>query len=224
VALSLNIDPKKLRRASTRALIAGREFGEGPEFEQRLALAKLCLGETLPGPVNHSGWHYYSEAPKVRFREFAEWARSVQWQMPAELARLAAGGAQSGDVPDSDSNKRQALPEEVRVSSAEKSAGVAGEPREVATKRTIASHASGIRTVSDETAEGACGEWIAGLPERPRNKETAFADAKDAVANIGTLSYKAFERAWATNARDDWKKPGRRKETNWPTTSKIKSR
>jgi hypothetical protein len=53
VALSLNIDPKQLRRASTRALMAGRQFDEGPQFERRLALANRCLGDTLPGPVNH---------------------------------------------------------------------------------------------------------------------------------------------------------------------------
>jgi hypothetical protein len=69
----------------------------------------------------------------------------------------------------------------------------------------------GIRTTTDESAEAECGKWIAGLTARPRNKETAFETAKAAVANIGQLSRKAFDRAWAIQAPRDWKNPGRRK-------------
>jgi hypothetical protein len=98
VALSLNIDPKQLRRASTHALIAGRQFDEGPEFERRLALANRCLGDTLPGPLNQLSVHYYNEAAAVRLREFARWAHSVEWRVPPELARLA-GREQSGNAP-----------------------------------------------------------------------------------------------------------------------------
>jgi hypothetical protein len=70
---------------------------------------------------------------------------------------------------------------------------------------------SGIRTTTDEQAEAACGEWLAALKERPRNKETAFTDAKSAVARPGQLSRKAFERAWAKSVRPEWKAAGRRK-------------
>jgi hypothetical protein len=84
--------------------------------------------------------------------------------------------------------------------------------QEVATDRTAAPHASGSRTTTHERAEVACGEWIATLTQRPRNKETAFADAKAAVAQIGMLSYKAFDRAWANKAPAHWKKPGRPKK------------
>ncbi len=115
VALSLNIDPKQLRRAGTRALIAGTQFDEGPEFERRLALAKRCLGDTLLGPVNQSAVRYYDEAAAVRLRDFAAWARSVEWQIPQELAQLAAGGDQSGKAPDPEPNERLTLPEQVRL-------------------------------------------------------------------------------------------------------------
>jgi len=298
VALSLNIDPKQLRRASTRALTAGRQFDEGPEFERRLALAKRCLGDTLPGPVNHLAVRYYDEAAAVRLPDFAAWAHSVEWQIPSELARLApASGTRSGNGPILDPNERLTLPEQVRLlarimpterataridkafrfrevnyhpqyavryddaridwdsgrvilprlprqpftptlttaefvrhfmpsglgatetpraapPSPEKSTADVGEPQEVATERRAASRASGTRTTTDEKVEVACGEWIAALAQRPRNKETAFAEAKAAVAHIGALSYKAFDRAWANRAPGDWKKPGRPKK--WP--------
>jgi hypothetical protein len=222
-ALSLNIDPKQLRRASTRALMAGRQFDEGPEFEQRLALAKRCLGDTLPGPVNHMAVRYYDEPAAVRLRDFAAWAHSVEWQIPPELARVAAGGDQSGNATDPEPDERLTLPEQARLlartmpeerakARIEESMADAGEPQEVATECTVASHASGTRTTTDERVETACGEWIAVLKERPRNKETAFAEVKAAVAHIGALSYKAFDRAWANRAPGDWKKPGRPKK------------
>lgn len=296
VALSLNIDPRQLRRASTLALMAGRRFDEGPEFERRLALANRCLGDTLPGPVNPLGVRYYDEAAAVRLREFAAWAHSVEWRFPSELARLGpAAGEQSRNAPDPDPNEHLTLPEQLQLLartmpeerararidkafrfrevnyqpeyavqydgaridwnsgrvilprlprqpftptlraaeffahfmpsglgatevsraatlSAGKSTADAGEPQEVTTERTVASLVAGIRTTTDEKAETACGEWIAKLAERPRNKDTAFAEAKAALANIGALSRKAFDRAWANRAPDDWKKPGRPKE------------
>jgi hypothetical protein len=70
---------------------------------------------------------------------------------------------------------------------------------------------SGIRTTLEEKAEDACRKWIAQLTERPPNKKTAFEMARDAVKPIGQLSYKAFDRAWATEAPSAWKKGGRRK-------------
>lgn len=96
VALSLNLDPKRLRRASTHALLAGKQFDEGLEFERRLALANRCLGDTLPGPLNIAAWHYEDAKPLVRLRDFAVWADSVEWHIPLELARLT-GNEQSGE-------------------------------------------------------------------------------------------------------------------------------
>ncbi len=96
------------------------------------------------------------------------------------------------------------------ATSAEKSTADAGEPQEVTTERAMALHPTGIRTTKDERVEAACGDWIAAPTERPRNKETAFADAKAAVAHIGALSRKAFDRAWARRAPPEWKHPGRR--------------
>jgi hypothetical protein len=116
VTLSLNIDPKQFRRASARASTAGRQLDEGAEFERRLALAKRCLGDTLPGPVNHLAVRYYDEAAAVRLGDFAAWAHSVEWQIPPQLARLAAGREQSGTATaDPDPSERLTLPEQVRL-------------------------------------------------------------------------------------------------------------
>ena len=70
----------------------------------------------------------------------------------------------------------------------------------------------GIRTASAARAEEACREWIEKLSIRPANKQEAFAQAQDAVKRIGSLSEKAFERAWEIAAPQEWRKPGRRKK------------
>jgi hypothetical protein len=70
---------------------------------------------------------------------------------------------------------------------------------------------SSIRTNRNERAEAACREWIGDLVERPANKSAAYEAAKAAVTEIGYLSEKAFERAWAGSAKPEWKGPGARK-------------
>jgi hypothetical protein len=281
VALSLNIDPGRLRRAGAREMIAGRRFDEGPEFERRLTLAKRCLGETLPGPLNFAVVHYEDAEPVVCLREFAVWVRSVEWQIPPELARLAGNDREPmTHATTPDPNERLTLPEQIRLlaqvmpedrarARIEKAfrfreisyqpefaveyhdaridwqsgvvilrrlprqpfsptltaaefyrhftSGDAGAkltidvevPDEPATERTVLP--SGSRTTTDEKVEAACGDWIATLVERPRDKETAFEAAKSAVAQIGVLSRKAFDRQWANTAPVEWKQAGRRK-------------
>ena len=112
VALSLNIDPQKLRRAHD---LIRRQFDEGPEFERRLALATRCLGDILSGPVNYPAVCYFDEAPAIRLRDFAAWAQSVDWQLPPELARLPARERQSANALDPDPDERLSLPEQVRL-------------------------------------------------------------------------------------------------------------
>jgi hypothetical protein len=67
------------------------------------------------------------------------------------------------------------------------------------------------RTNREAKAEEECGQWILSLKERPQNKDIAFAGAAAAVARVGRLSRKAFERQWAINARPEWKRGGRRR-------------
>jgi hypothetical protein len=70
-------------------------------------------------------------------------------------------------------------------------------------------NASGIRTNRAAAAEVACGQWLSQLTARPTTKEAAFEAAKDAVASIGPLSRKAFDRAWAAAVPQAWKEAGR---------------
>ena len=72
---------------------------------------------------------------------------------------------------------------------------------------------SGTRTNRSAAAEKACAEWLSRLAERPASKDAAFEAAKAAVASVGALSRKAFERQWPITVPDDWKRGGRRKIT-----------
>jgi hypothetical protein len=72
---------------------------------------------------------------------------------------------------------------------------------------------AGFRTTSAVKAEEACKNYIAALKERPQNKETAFAEAVEAVKSIGPLSRKAFERAWHDMAPIEWLNAGRRRKS-----------
>jgi hypothetical protein len=68
----------------------------------------------------------------------------------------------------------------------------------------------GIRTNRQHAAEEACRKWLRELTEPPASKVVALNMVKDAVAHIGLLTGKAFERAWHDEARDEWKRPGRK--------------
>jgi hypothetical protein len=82
VALSLNIDPEKIRR-NPRAWMGGKRFDEGQEFLDRLFVAKRNLD--CLGPLNSMGIRYYEEDPVVNLQAFAAWAASIGWDVPAEL-------------------------------------------------------------------------------------------------------------------------------------------
>jgi hypothetical protein len=90
VALSLSIDPIRLDWRPDD-FSGRRRFNEGREFDNRMLLAVRCLGETLPGPENRWAVHWDDADPTVRLKDFAAWAVSVGWALPAELNGLAAG-------------------------------------------------------------------------------------------------------------------------------------
>jgi hypothetical protein len=99
VALSLNIDPRKLRHHPDAWMTggpgrpAGPVFLEHQEFQERWLVAQRSLGSTFPGPVN---WpeHRRGSDPEVRLDTFARWARSLEWEFPAELSQLAGDAGQ----------------------------------------------------------------------------------------------------------------------------------
>ncbi|MGH7096264.1 MAG: hypothetical protein ACREE4_01220 [Stellaceae bacterium] len=85
----MNLDPDKLKRSFHSA--GSMQFDEGPEFDRRLRLARLSVGETLAGPLNWADVRYYNNEPVVSLGTFATWAASVDWELPDELRALAAG-------------------------------------------------------------------------------------------------------------------------------------
>jgi hypothetical protein len=99
VALSLNIDPKKLHQPGGRALMAGKRFNEGPEFDNRLEQANRCLGVSLPGPINWRERYINDDKPIVKLRDFAVWAHSVEWDIPPELTALRSSAARRSHRP-----------------------------------------------------------------------------------------------------------------------------
>jgi hypothetical protein len=126
VALSLNIDPRRLRpnRYSWRAGQA--RFDEGPEFENRLLLAQRCLGDTLPA-LNAVASGYLGYDPLVILRHFSAWASSVGWQIPHELASLKGESVERpSGAPNPDPDEQLTLPEQVL--SAPYSTGLPGRP------------------------------------------------------------------------------------------------
>jgi hypothetical protein len=82
VALSLNIDPERIRR-NPRAWMGGKRFDEDQEFLDRLFVSKRNLDSL--GPLNSMGVRYYQEDPVVNVQAFAAWAASIGWNLPAEL-------------------------------------------------------------------------------------------------------------------------------------------
>jgi hypothetical protein len=79
--------------------------------------------------------------------------------------------------------------------------------------RTSAQLPIGYRTQQDQRAEVACENWLVSTDLVPKDKDAAFLAAKAAVAAIGPLSRKAFDRAWAHAAPAAWRQPGRRPKT-----------
>jgi hypothetical protein len=89
--LSTNIDPNR-----SRDLLA---FHERRKFEKRLALARRCLYESLPRPLNWLAVRYEEAEPIVRLRDFAVWAHSVEWDVPLELTALRSSAARRSHGP-----------------------------------------------------------------------------------------------------------------------------
>jgi hypothetical protein len=105
VALSLNIDPMKVRETSNSWPANEDEwpdtvekiFDESDEFEDRVFIAGRNLGvnqRLLQGARNQLAPAYWD----VNLAEFAAWARSVDWHTPEPFAMMAASQAAVGEI------------------------------------------------------------------------------------------------------------------------------
>ena len=88
IALSLNIDPRKVRHHPEAWMTGGPGrppvpvFCEAQSFKGRWFLVQKALGTTLAGPVNPVAFARGAD-PVVNIHTFARWACSVEWEMPA---------------------------------------------------------------------------------------------------------------------------------------------
>ncbi len=95
VALSLNIEPKQIKRERLFLMGATHPFKEGSEFGDRLDVTceNLLNTQHFPtsGTLNMEGKYRCG----VSLREFASFAGVVAWEVPAELADLGRSTATS---------------------------------------------------------------------------------------------------------------------------------
>lgn len=104
VALSLNIEPEKIKTDRNSWMGAAHPFDEGDEFNDRLEiLNKHASNRTyFPTPciLNMGNWYQY----EVRLDEFAAWCAHVGFAIPPELSALAKAATQAApkmeSVPD----------------------------------------------------------------------------------------------------------------------------
>jgi hypothetical protein len=88
VALSLNIDPDKIRHSPHSWMADERLFDEGEEFQERLFVVERNL--EMAGVINLTDVQYRDEDPIIRLRKFAAWAVTIGWELPKELSEFAA--------------------------------------------------------------------------------------------------------------------------------------
>jgi hypothetical protein len=87
VALSLNIEPSRIRHSPNSWMADKRLFDESDEFKDRLFVVERNL-EKL-GVVNFANVQYFNEDPVVGLPRFAVWAVSLGWSLPSELVDIA---------------------------------------------------------------------------------------------------------------------------------------
>jgi hypothetical protein len=95
VALSLDIDPDRVKINRHSWMGDGLVFDESQEFQDRVFVAGQNLGNSLTAQTLVMGRR---EACTISVPEFAGWAMSIGWGIPQDLAALAS--SKGGGVPD----------------------------------------------------------------------------------------------------------------------------
>jgi hypothetical protein len=95
VALSLNIDPRKVRHNPHAWMAGKRLFYEDQEFNDRFLVAERNLADI--GVLNSVAAHYKGQEPIIRLDSFVRWALRIGWPLPAEL--LGNRASQEPDLP-----------------------------------------------------------------------------------------------------------------------------
>ena len=89
VALSLNIEPGKVKHSKTGWMADAHLFEESQEFKDRIFIAVRNLGKN---PSLHATAIAmdHPEGCEVSLASFAAWACSINWGIPQQLAEMAA--------------------------------------------------------------------------------------------------------------------------------------
>ena len=124
VALSLGIDPKKLCH-NLHSWMGGSRFKEDQEFADRLFIAERNL--EILRPLNSMGMRYYDDDPVIALKAFAAWGVSIGWDLPSELADIAAGA--SGAPPPAEAPEGDGKSSEQPVAKPEPSSRAPGSDR-----------------------------------------------------------------------------------------------
>ena len=98
VALSLNIEPEKIKTDSNAWMGAAHPFDEGDDFNDRLEILKKHASNRtyFPTPciLNMANWYQC----EVRLDEFAAWCIHVGFAIPPELSALAKAAPQAAPL------------------------------------------------------------------------------------------------------------------------------
>lgn len=87
VALSLDIDPKKVRFHRDAWMCDGEDlFDEEQVFDDRMMLAKANIGKMTITQLTIGD----ASKTEITLASFAEWAIGVHWNIPEELRAMAA--------------------------------------------------------------------------------------------------------------------------------------
>jgi hypothetical protein len=86
VALSMAIDPRRVAFASNEWMAGSTErlFSEGPEFEDRMLVARAAVGHAF---LRAQGQPVSDDEIKVQLAAFGTWAESKGWRLPEEFPR-----------------------------------------------------------------------------------------------------------------------------------------
>jgi hypothetical protein len=160
VALSLNIDPNKIRHSPHSWMADKQLFEEGEEFRERLFVVERNL--EILGVRNYASEQYFNEDPVLRLSTFAGWAASIRWELPSELTELAAPASGS------------ALPQPERADQ-EKAAESKPAPRRIAKQ-----------TKRDAVASWLAQRYPAGIPPGMSQKEIALQFEREKKVRVDT--------------------------------------
>jgi hypothetical protein len=160
-----------------------------------------CRHRSIINPARSERYYsLYFDHPALFDREIvpsSEWGASISWPR-SRVGRYDLVFFERADV------ERWLDP-----AATDRQSGTVAEPESSGTEDIP----SGMRPNRAAKAEEKCGQWISSLKERPESQDVAFGNAAAAVASVGPLSRKAFERQWAINARPEWKLAGRRRRS-----------